>query len=253
MYIFILLILVFCVIALFIDAWILLWLKKKFKIKNPTYKNSITIIIISSIASFVAGIFFGIINLGLLSDILAIIIIFFTFYFFLKKYYQSDWKKSLVIFISFSVIASALTLTIVTSIRSYIVEPFFVEGETMSPTYNNGDYLLINKTTAKFDRSDIIIARNPKDQDQFLIKRIIGLPYEKVEIKNGNVFIDRKILNEEYLTEQTFGDISTTLNSDQYFILGDNRNKSLDSRFFGPISLNDIEGKIFYKVSNFAK
>ena len=241
------------IISLFVSAGILLWIKKIFKVENPTYKNSIKILIILGITSVVAGVIFGIINLGFFSDILIMLTTFFVFCFFLKKYYQSTWKKSLGIYITFSIIVTVLQLAIIIPTRLYLVSPFFVEGETMSPTYNDGDYLLINKTTTKFDRSNIIVTHNPKDQDQFLIKRIVGLPNEKVEIKNGNVFIDGKILNEEYIIEQTFGDISITLDNDQYFILGDNRNRSLDSRIFGPISLDDIEGKVFYKIPNLAK
>lgn len=123
----------------------------------------------------------------------------------------------------------------------------------MSPTYGDGDCLLINKFSNKFDRSDIIIVHNPKEQDQFLIKRIIGLPNEKVEIKNGDIFINDKILNEEYIDEKTDSDISIVLENNQYFILGDNRDESSDLRSFGSVSADNIEGKVFYKAFNLAE
>ena len=241
MYLLILLMLIFLFTALFVNAGILLWLKKAFKIENPTYKNSIKIIFISGIVSLIVGIF---------SEMLGVIITLLIFHYFLKKYYQSNWEKSLGIYAIFFTISTILIFATDIPIRAYIVEPFLVSGETMSPTYNNGDYLLINKFSDKFDRYDIIVSIDPMKQNQFLIKRIIGLPNEKVEIKNGDVFINDKVLNEEYINKETDGDISVTLKNNQYFVLGDNRNESSDSRSFGPISANDIEGKVFYKAFN---
>ena len=241
MYLFILIVLFFLIIALFIDSGILLWLKKVFKLKNPTYKKSIKIIIISSIVSFVVGIF---------SELLGIIAALLVFHYFLKKYYQSNWEKSLGIYAISSAIFIILIFITDIPIRKYIAEPFLVSSETMNPTYNNGDYLLINKLSNKFDRSDVIVAHNPKEQNQFLIKRIIGLPNEKVKIKNGNVFINGEVLNEEYITEKTNGNIDITLNNNQYFVLGDNRNESSASRSFGPVSVDDIKGRVFYNFKN---
>ncbi|MCK5475823.1 MAG: signal peptidase I [Candidatus Pacebacteria bacterium] len=243
MYISILLILIFLIIDLFVNSGILLWLKKVFKFKNPTYRNAIIIVIALDVTSFTVGIF---------SEILGITIAFLVFHYFLKKYYQNNWKKSLRIFISFSIISFILTSIAVIPIRLYIAEPFFISGKAMNPTYDDGDYLLINKFSDKFDRRDVIILRDPKEQNQFLIKRIIGLPNEKVEIKNGDILIDGKILNEEYITEKTDGNINIVLNDNQYFVLGDNRGKNSDSRSFGPISVDDIEGKVFYKVFNYS-
>jgi len=244
MYLLILLISVFLIVALFIDAGILLWLKKVFKIKDPTYKNSIKIIFISGVVNLTIGIF---------SEVLGIIATLLVFHYLLKKYYGSNWEKSLGIYVVSLVIFTALIFITDIPIRIYIVEPFIVKGEAMSPTYGDGDYLLINKFSNKFDRSDIIIVRNPKEQDQFLIKRIIGLPNDKVEIKNGDIFINGKILNEEYIDEKTDSDISIVLENNQYFILGDNRDESSDSRSFGSVSADNIEGKVFYKAFNLAE
>ena len=123
----------------------------------------------------------------------------------------------------------------------------------MSPTYNNGDYLLINKFNKDFSRGDVVIFRTEKQPTSFLINRIIGLPSEKVEIRGGKVFINDQILNETYYSGETLPDSSVTLGQDQYFVMGDNRTKSFDSRSFGPISKSSIEGIIFYKVSGLIK
>jgi len=243
MYLLILLILIFLVIALFINARILLWLEKVFKIKNPTYKKSIKIVFISGVTSLIVGIF---------SEMLGIIVAFLIFHYFLKRYYGNNWKKSLGIYAIFLIISTALIFITNIPIRAYIIEPFLVSGGAMNPTYANGDYLLINKFSDKFNRYDIIVFRDPREQNQFLIKRIIGLPNEKVEIKNGGVFINGKVLNEEYITKKTDSDTSITLGNNQYFVLGDNRGKSLDSKYFGPISIDDIQGKVFYKAFNYS-
>ena len=250
---------IFVVFFFLISVLILFKLSKLFKIKNATYKNSVIILLFYGVASFsISGFFAGlkmetVINSSFLLVLIIELITFFVFYYFFKKYYRSSLKKFLGIYISFSIISTISMLIIIVPLRAYITEPFMVSGESMNPTYNNGDYLLIDKLSNKFDRSDIIIARNPKERNQFIIKRIIGLPNEKVEIRNGDVFINGKILNEEYIINKTDDDIMTTLDDNQYFILSDNRSENLDSRFLGPVSKDDIEGEVFYKTSILAK
>ena len=240
-----------------INALVLFGLTKLFKIQNATYKNSIKILLFFSIIIILVGqifiVFKSLIGLDFLFILFEILITFFVFYYFFKKYYQSNLKKSLGIYLSFLVISLVSTLIIVMPIRAHIAEPFVVIGESMNPTYNNVDYLLIDKLSNKFDRSDIIVAHNPKEQNQFMIKRIIGLPNEKVEIKNGDIFINGKILSEDYIINKTNENIAGTLDSNQYFVLSDNRDEDLNSRSFDPISENDIEGKVFYKISSLVK
>ena len=260
MSLFIIFILIISITFFFLfSALILFWLSKLFKIENATYKNSIIILLFCSIVNFLIGGFLWVLDMETIIDssfLLILIIeltIFFIFHYFFKRYYQNGWKKSLGIYIAFSVTSIVLALTIIMPIRAHIIEPFIVSGKAMSPTYSKGDYLLVNKLSNKFNRNDIIVAHNPKKQNQFVIKRIIGLPNEKVEIKNGNVFINGKVLNEKCTIKKTAGDIVIILNSNQYFVLSDNRDENLDSRFFGPIFMDNIEGKVFYKISNFSK
>lgn len=241
----------------FLSALILLGLTKLFKVQDTTYRNSIKILLFFGIVSFLIELFFSIfkplVDLNFLFIFIEGIIIFFVFHYFFKRYYQNGWKKSLGIYIGFSIISIILALIIIIPIRAHITEPFIVSSKSMSPTYDEGDYLLINKLSNKFDRYDIIVAYNPKKQNQFIIKRIVGLPSEKVEIKNGDVFINGKVLNEGHVTKKTTGDIVVILDNNQYFVLGDNRDENSDSRFFGPISINNIKGKVFYKIFDFAK
>jgi signal peptidase I len=145
-----------------------------------------------------------------------------------------------------------LALLIVLPIRLFIFQPFIVKGESMEPTFKESDYLIIDEITYRFrepKRGEVVVFKNPMNERQRFIKRIIGLPGEKIEIVDGKIFIsngEKKILNEPYLNFSfTSGDIQITLGSDEYFVLGDNRQFSLDSRRFGPIKKKEIVGRVF--------
>ena len=241
----ILFLLVVIIVGLFIGGGLLVWISKLFKIENPSYKKSFVVLIVSGIAILIAGIIFGIINLGFLSNVLVSIVAFFVFHFFYKKYYLSSWKRTLGIYLVFGIISIVVSLIIIIPFRLYVVSLFTVSGETMSPTYNNGDYVLINKFSKDFSRGDVVVFRYEEHASSFFIKRIVGLPGEKVEIRNGKVFIDGQALNETYYSGETPGNTSVTLSQNQYFVLGDNRGKSLDYLDFGPIDKSNIEGKVF--------
>lgn len=246
--------LIVLVISMFlVEAMILLWAERLFKIKNSTYKDSLKTLVFLGIASAVIGIVINITGLQFLSDVLVTVLLFLVLHYLLKRYYQSSWKKSLGIYVVFGIVGVIVSLLIVIPIRFYIFSPFVVAGEAMSPTYNNGDYLLINKIDKNFKRSDVIVFKHPEDPSRFFIKRLIGLPSEKVDIQNGKVIINGQLLNESYVINDTPGDISITLNQDQYFVLSDNRNENSDSRVWGPITKSNIQGKVFYEVSSLTK
>ena len=157
------------------------------------------------------------------------------------------------IYVIFGIVGIVISLIVVIPTRLYLFSPFAVYGEAMSPTYNSGDYLLIDKFDKSFERGDVVMFRYPKDPSKFFIKRIIGLPLEKVDIQSGKVLINGQVLSESYHNGETSPDSSTILNQDQYFVLGDNRNMSSDSRIWGPITKSSIQGKIFYKVFGLIK
>lgn len=221
-------------------AGVLLWLEKSFKIENPTYKIALKIVTFSSIVGLI---------LSILSSILSFVASFFVFHYLLDKYYTiGSWKKSLKIYFLFWIIGAVLTAIIIIPIRFYIFSPFAIDGEAMSPTYNNGDYLLVNKLSDDFVRGDVVIFKTDQKPGSFFIKRIIGLPLEKVDIQSGRILINGQIFNESYYNGETLPDSSVILGQDQYFVLGDNRGKSSDSRNFGPIVKSNIDGKVFYNV-----
>ena len=151
------------------------------------------------------------------------------------------------------VVLAAITIGLV---RYFLFKPFYVKGESMEPTYEPSDYLIIDELTYRFRepaRGEVIVFRPPVSQKDFYLKRIIGLPGERVKVQDNKVIIYNSdnlqgvVVHEEYLTEETPGDISYTLGSDQYFVLGDNRDASFDSRRFGPIARDSIVGRTWVR------
>ena len=145
----------------------------------------------------------------------------------------------------------ALVISIVLYI--FIMTPHEVVGNSMHPTYKNGEYLMANKVTYRFkspQRGDVIIFKYSSTQD--FIKRIIGLPGDTVMLKDGQLYINDQLLEESaYLDDSVYtngGDFlkegeSKKVPEGEYFVCGDNRPHSSDSRTFGPIALDDIKGK----------
>ncbi len=151
-----------------------------------------------------------------------------------------------------------LSLLIVIPIRYFIFQPFFVSGQSMEPNFYNKDYLIVDEISyrvAEPERGDVIIFKYPKNPSERYIKRIIGLPDETVEIKNNEIIIksgsELIILDETiYFSEpvETSGNLSVSLGIDEYFVLGDNRQNSFDSRRWGAVPRKNIIGKVFLKV-----
>ena len=151
-----------------------------------------------------------------------------------------------------------ISLAIILPIRYYLVQPFFVKGASMEPNLEDGDYLLVNEISYRFsdpERGDVIVFRYPMDHFQFFIKRIIGLPSETVEIKDNTVKIYNKkspdgfVLNENYLAleQKTLGNSVVKLDDNEYFVLGDNRLQSSDSRRWGPVNRSLVTGNAFLR------
>lgn len=149
-------------------------------------------------------------------------------------------------------------------IRLFFIQPFFVVGESMESSFHNNDFLLIEKFSFKLHppkRGDVIVFFSVKDSSKIYIKRIIGLPKETIEIKNGNIIIYNSRyregikLQEPYLKEntQTLGWQKVLLGEGEFFVLGDNRepNKSSDSREWGPLPYKKIIGRVFFRLFPF--
>ncbi len=147
----------------------------------------------------------------------------------------------------------AVAVVAVVLVRAFVVQPFVVSGASMEPTFFNGNYLLVDELTYTFrnpQRGEVIVFRYPADPKSFYIKRIIGLPGERIVLEGGHLTAyngEKKVdLNEElYLNGRfTQGSFEVTLGESEYFVMGDNRNFSFDSRSWGPLPKDDIIGVV---------
>lgn len=170
-----------------------------------------------------------------------------------KTKMQSFWEL-----VRFALIA----LIIVVPIRIFVAEPFIVSGASMVPTFENGDYLIVDKLSYELgspQRDDVVIFRYPNDTTKFFIKRIIGLPNETVDIKGNDVTITNDIyttgfkLDQPFVKNQANNDTHVVLKNDEYFVMGDNRNASSDSRVWGPVKRNLLTGKAFTRLLPISK
>ncbi len=159
-------------------------------------------------------------------------------------------------------IAEVLQIVIISSaiiipIRFFLIQPFYVKGASMEPNFYDHEYLVIDEISYRFrepSRGEIVVFKYPRDPKQYFIKRVVGLPGETIEISKGQVIIynedhpNGRLLQESYLTEDhTRGNKRVTLSSDEYYVLGDNRDESLDSRSFGVLTSQHILGRVWVR------
>lgn len=158
-----------------------------------------------------------------------------------------------------------ISLAIIIPVRYFLVQPFFVNGASMEENFHDGDYILIDELSYRFHnpgRGDIIVFRYPNDQTQFFVKRVIGLPGETVQIQNNTITIYNQdhpnglVLKEPYLSagQETKGNIPhMKLDPSEYFVMGDNRLHSSDSRYWGPVNRALVTGRVFARAWPFSK
>ncbi len=153
-----------------------------------------------------------------------------------------------------------LVVLVVAPIRIFIAQPFIVDGESMYPTFQNGNYLIVDEISYRFEkpaRGDVIVFRYPGNPSIFYIKRIVGLPGETVTIKNGNITITEpngasRTLNEPFISAKDKSyNMTDKLTDTQYFVMGDNRPRSSDSRVWGPLPTHNIIGRVLFRLAPF--
>lgn len=170
---------------------------------------------------------------------------------FLKKLFISvlEWIKIIV-----------LALIIVIPIRVFIFQPFIVKGQSMQPTLHQNDYLIIDQLTYRFrepKRHDIVVFKYPQNPSQYYVKRIIGLPGERVVIKNSKIYIYNSIFPEGFLLDEDkylaiknapSDNIDLIMGQDEYFVMGDNRLQSYDSRYWGALKSKYLVGRVVLRI-----
>lgn len=152
-----------------------------------------------------------------------------------------------------------ISLAIIVPVRYYLIQPFYVKGASMEPNFYDHEYLIIDEISYRFNqpsRGEVIVFKYPKDPSGYFIKRVIALPGERIKISDGKITIytpkkpEGVLLDESgYLARdtQTLGSIDLTLGPQEYYVLGDNRMSSLDSRRFGPLESKFIVGKVWVR------
>lgn len=157
-----------------------------------------------------------------------------------------------------------ISLAIIVPVRYFLIQPFYVKGASMEPNFFDHEYLIIDEISYRLaarERGDIVVFKYPRDTSQYFIKRIVGLPNETLEIKDGRVTVYNALnpagllLEENYLDKgvKTLGDRTVSLGSNEYFLLGDNRLASYDSRSFGAVKDSYIIGKVWLRGWPFDK
>ena len=154
-------------------------------------------------------------------------------------------------------------MAIIIPIRYFLVQPFFVRGASMEPTFHDGEYLLIDQLSYRFReprRGEVIVFHYPLQPSQFFIKRIVGLPGDTITVENGRVEVKNDQLTQgasldesAYLPEgvRTGGQIEITLQADEFFVLGDNRPASSDSRSWGVLPADNVIGRTWVRAFPF--
>jgi len=159
-----------------------------------------------------------------------------------------------------------ISLAIIIPVRYYLIQPFYVKGASMEPNFYDKEYLIIDEISYRFHepaRGDIIVFKYPRNPREYFIKRVIGLPGESVQIKDGYVYIYNQDntfgakLAEPYLSpsDKTYAlnEETITLGASEYYVLGDNRNSSKDSRSFGPVDKSLITGRVLLRGWPFSR
>lgn len=156
--------------------------------------------------------------------------------------------------------AFLIAVIVIVPIRYFLIQPFFVRGASMEPTFEDGEYLIVDQLSYRWrepQRGEVIVFRYPNNPAQFFIKRIAGLPGETVRIEAGRVVIqnsrhpDGVVLDESsYVSEgeRTGGNVHVDLGPKEYFVLGDNRAASSDSRSWGSLPANDVIGRVWVRA-----
>lgn len=144
-----------------------------------------------------------------------------------------------------------LIIIAVILIRTFIITPVRVDGASMDQTLEDGQILLLYKL-ANVDYGDIVVLDEEKE-GEIIIKRIIGMPGDTVSIRDNTVYVNGEEVEEDYAYGETSDYEEITLDDDEYFILGDNRPISKDSRYFGPVKEDEIIGKVIFRLWPFNK
>jgi signal peptidase I len=231
-------------LMLALSAQILVWIEKLFKIKHPLFLHAVVMILFSVLVGLGTTFVFVVFKTGPEFSLIGVVTSFLALYVLLYAFYKTSFLKSLGIWALWGVAVAILNVLVVIPVRIYVAAPFVVSGSSMTPVISDKDYIIINKFSKNYERGDIIVFHMLNQPDKFLIHRIVGMPGEKIHLRDGQIFINDRLFKNEEGYGILEGNVSTVLRDDEYFVLGDNYTKSWDSRDFGPVQRSNIIGKV---------
>lgn len=167
---------------------------------------------------------------------------------------KQSWVSNLSEFTRFA----SIVILLVLGVRLFVAQPFIVSGSSMVPTFANSNYLIVDQLSYYFQepkRGDVVIFHPPIDPKEYYIKRIIGVPGDTISVRNGVVTLtnaehpEGKVLEENYITKDTLiTDVTTVVTEGNYFVMGDNRPASYDSRKWGLLPKKNLVGRAFLRL-----
>ncbi len=143
-------------------------------------------------------------------------------------------------------------ILVVLVLRTFVITPIVVQGESMVPTLAGDEVMILKKYDTSYERFDIVVVNKSVEGDN-LIKRVIGLPGETIRYTDGKLYINDKVVKDKYAFGNTNNFREIKLGEDEYFVMGDNRAISLDSRVLGIIKHDEIEGTVGMVIYPFNK
>ena len=171
---------------------------------------------------------------------------------------EESMGESIKLFILETLKVVFLSLAIIIPVRFFLIQPFYVKGASMEPTYLDHEYLIIDEISYRFReprRDEVVVFHPPNNEKQYYIKRVVGIPGDRIRVTGGQVYRydegspEGKVLDESFLAPntRTFGEVDIKLEDEEYFVMGDHREASLDSRVFGAVHRSAIVGRTWVR------
>jgi len=243
---------IFFVVSFAINIFALTSIKKFFGLKSPTHRKATELIFISGVVSIIVTLVATYLKLTSLAFFIVLLILFVVFHAVLFYQYKSTWKKSLGVYIVFSLVTIAISALTIIPFRKYVFEPYLVSGESMQPLYQKGDTVLVSKWSITFPRGEVVIYRD-KEKGNHYIGRVVGLPGELVELRVGELRINNKKIVEDYVVVSAQETFAARLKAGEYFILPDVRTKPIDFKRYGRIGVSQLVGGVYLNIHGLLK
>ena len=248
----------------FLGACLLLLIEMLFRVEQPTFRTSAKTLLFCALAfpalALILGLALEIFTTLLTASVLVagtLLSTFTLFAYLQERYHHSSWLRSLGVYSVFVIMVCGIPW----AVRAFVVSPYVVKGQSMYPSFDDRAYILATPLPVSIEQGDVVVFAYPKDPRRILVSRVVALPLEKISIDNGvseTVEVskqptpeDKENLKKQRATYSTElgGVYIWILGPREYFVLGDHRENSMDSRHFGPIAESAIHGKVFYTFS----